>query len=95
MEKLLQLQQHVKAELEENPSSRQSDIVLIMGVFRRTGVDTGKSFAELAMNGELRQMESITRARRKVQAEHPELKNAETAAIRSEREQTFKEYAKA
>ncbi len=95
MEKLKHLDDLVYQELTENPTSRKSDIALILGIFRRTGVDTTKSFAELANSGQLRQMESITRARRKVQAKHPELKDAPTAEIRAEREEIFRNYAKA
>jgi hypothetical protein len=83
----------VYAELSENENARKSDIALIIGVFKRQGIDTRKSFEALAADGDLRQMESITRARRKVQSEHPELRDAETVDLRTEREEVFKEYA--
>lgn len=93
MEQLRQLNDLVRVELTENVAARKSDMTLIMGVFKRQGIDTTKSFAELAASGQLRQMESITRARRKVQSTHPELKDAGTAEIRAEREGVFREYA--
>ena len=37
--------------------------------------------------------ETVTRARRKIQAEHPELKTEETARRRSKEEQRFRAYA--
>ena len=95
MEQMRQLNDIVRVELTENVAARKSDMALIMGVFKRQGIDTSKSFAELAANGQLRQMESITRARRKVQSTHPELKDAEIAELRGERTEIFKAYAHA
>lgn len=95
MEKLNKLTDVVLAELKENVEARRSDTVLLMGVFKRMGIDTRKSFEELAKDGELRQMESITRARRKVQSAHPELRDAGVTVLRKAREEVFKEYAKA
>lgn len=66
-----------------------------MGCFERMGIDTSRSFAELAADGSLRQMESITRARRKVQADSPELKDGTVMELRAAREEEFREYAKA
>lgn len=94
MQQLKQLNKIVKEVLEENPETRRSDIKLIMEVFKRRGVNTSESFATLAVNGQLAQMESITRARRKVQSDYPELKDDHTAELRAEREEVFREYAK-
>lgn len=94
MQQLKQLNKVVKEVLEENPETRKSDIKLIMEVFKRRGVNTSESFATLAVNGQLAQMESITRARRKVQSDYPELKDDHAAELRAEREEVFREYAK-
>lgn len=94
MKTLMRLQDYVLEELTENEDARKSDIELLMGVFKRMGIDTGKSFKELAENGQLGQMESITRARRKVQADHPELRDGRTVEVRREREEVFRDYAK-
>lgn len=94
MQQLKQLNKVVKEVLEENPETRRSDIKLIMEVFKRRGVNTSESFAALAQDGQLGQMESITRARRKVQSDYPELKDDNAAAFRAEREEVFREYAK-
>lgn len=71
MKRLKRLESIVRAELTENEAARKSDTALLMGCFERMGIDTSRSFAELAADGSLRQMESITRARRKVQATLP------------------------
>ncbi len=94
MKSLIKLQDVVLAELTENENSRKSDTELLVGVFRRMGIDTRKSFVELAESGQLRQMESITRARRKLQADHPELRDDYVSEARVKREEIFREYAK-
>lgn len=47
MKQLKQLNKVVYAELVENEAARKSDTALLMGVFKRLGIDTQKSFAEL------------------------------------------------
>ena len=44
MEQLRQLNDLVRVELTENVAARKSDMALIMGVFKRQGIDTSKSF---------------------------------------------------
>lgn len=94
MKRLKRLESIVRAELTENEAARKSDTALLMGCFERMGIDTSRSF-ELAADGSLRQMESITRARRKVQADSPELKDGTVTELRAAREEEFREYAKA
>ena len=94
MKRLNELKTVVYAELVENESARRNDTALVMGVLKRIGVDTSRPFAELSERGELRQLESITRCRRKIQEEHPELKDAIVAEKRIEREEVFKEFAR-
>ena len=94
MKELKDLKAIVREELIKNETARKNDIVLIMCVLKRIGVDTSRSFAELSERGELKQLASITRSRRKVQAEHPELKDASMAEKRIEREEVFKEFAR-
>lgn len=95
MQKLVELKKVVYAELVENEQARSSDTELLLGVFKRLGINTQESFAELANSGKLRQMESITRCRRKIQQEHPELRVEAIADLRNERQQVFKDFAKA
>lgn len=92
--KLLKLKNVVYAELVENEQARKSDTELLLGVFKRLGINTQNSFAELAHSGKLSQMESITRCRRKLQEEHPELKVEPIATLRHDRQQVFKDFAK-
>lgn len=95
MQKLVELKKVVYAELVENEQARCNDTELLLGVFRRLGINTQEPFAELANSGKLRQMESITRCRRKLQQEHPELRVEPTQELRNERQQVFKDFAKA
>lgn len=95
MKRLKRLESIVRAELTENEAARKSDIALLMGCFERMGIDTTRSFAELAADGNLRQMESITRARRKIQADSPELRDGTVTELRAASEEEFREYAKA
>ncbi len=94
MRKLVELKKVVYAELVENEQARRNDTELLLGVFKRLGIDTRKSFAELANSGNLRQMESITRCRRKLQQEYPELRIEPVVKLRNERQQVFKDFAK-
>lgn len=95
MQKLVELKRVVYAELVENEQARRNDTELLLGVFKRLGVNTQEPFAELANSGKLRQMESVTRCRRKLQQEHPELRVESVAELRNERQQIFKDFAKA
>ena len=47
MQKLVELKKVVYAELVENEQARRNDTELLLGVFKRLGIDTRKSFAEL------------------------------------------------
>lgn len=89
---LRQIHLLVKDELLEHPQTRQNDL-FINNVLNRMGIDTSRSFRELATNGQLRHAASITRARRKLQEKHPELKDIATAEIRAEHEEIFRRYA--
>ena len=95
MQKLVELKKVVYAELVENEQARSSDTELLLGVFKRLGINAQESFAELVNSGKLRQMESITRCRRKLQQEYPELRVEPVAELRNERQQIFKDFAKA
>ena len=95
MQKLVELKKVVYAELVENEQARSSDTELLLGVFKRLGINAQESFAELANSGKLRQMEIITRCRRKLQQEYPELRVEPVAELRNERQQIFKDFAKA
>lgn len=44
MQKLVELKKVVYAELVENEQARRNDMELLLGVFKRLGIDTRKSF---------------------------------------------------
>lgn len=92
---LAQLKKVVYAELVENEQARGNDTELVLGVFKRLGINTQESFANLANSGSLRQIESITRTRRKLQQEFPELRIEPVVELRKKRQQVFKDFAKA
>ena len=94
MKRLKRLESIVRAELTENEASRKSDTALLLGCFARMGIDTRRPFADLAVDGSLRQMETITRVRRRVQADSPELRDGTVTRFRAERQETFREYAR-
>lgn len=79
----------VTEELRTNYSARTNDNELILGV------DTNIPFSELIHSGNLpTSFESITRARRKVQAQNPMLKDKPTADLRQEQEEVYRKFAK-
>ncbi len=85
----------VTEELRTNYSARTNDNELILGVMKRLGVDTNIPFSELIHSGNLpTSFESITRARRKVQAQNPMLKDKPTADLRQEQEEVYRKFAK-
>lgn len=93
----------VKAILIDKPDTRNSDNLLYSEVLERIGQAEGVNIGRMAICDVLRNMkhlqlptiETVGRCRRKIQEKHPELRAAvEVAAIRSEREGVFKEYAK-
>ena len=90
--KMETMQEIVKKVLEDYPETRANDDKLRVIVLEKMGVDTGKSFFTLALSGELKCIESITRARRKVQEIHPELKEPEMAEIRLNEEEAYHFY---
>lgn len=84
----------IHAELRSNEAARKNDNALIIGVLHRLGIDTSVPFDQLVMNPHRPNFESITRARRKVQEEFPELRDKVTVSQRKERELAFRKYAK-
>lgn len=85
----------VTEELKSNYSARTNNNELILGVMKRLGVNTNASFAELVGSGNLpTSFESITRARRKVQEQNPQLKDGKTVELRQEQEETYRNFAK-
>ena len=98
MSKVNKIERIVKRVLAENPITRGDDFVLITQVYDELGINTNCSFFNLMFNHvyyELPSVESITRARRKLQSEYEELRATESMRrIRRKEEQDFREYSK-
>ena len=89
----------VKEILTAYPETRSCDNQLIIRVWQSYGMDMSISAAEILENYKqygLPSLESIRRARQKVQAKHPELKpDPRVTAIREELQDGYIELAKA
>lgn len=93
MKHLLNIEKCVKEELENNYSARTNDYDLILGVVKRFGIDVNIPFRQIVKRKDLPSFKSIMRARRKVQAEYPELKDAQTTQARQEKQEIYKKYS--
>ena len=95
-ERLYRLDKIIKKILEEDEMSRKDDNYLIFKVVQEIAPDmAGSTFANVMFSAQKRGLsfESITRARRKVQQEHPELSDKKTVEIREEETQEYVAYA--
>lgn len=89
----------VKYVLENYPDSRRDDFALIGRVYMALEEDTliKKTFIDVMLNHRkynLPSFHTITRARRKIFEQHPELKPKEATKKRAEEEKKFRRYAK-
>lgn len=93
-QKLVQVSELVEKVLEEYPETRTNDNLLIYRVLIKNNNSlASKSFTEVMRSTEM-SFESITRARRKIQKERPELKDSTVAAFRYEQETIFRSFYK-
>lgn len=88
----------VKAVLTEYPDARDDDFILINRVYQKLKFDAGSTYFDELMTGHkkyhLPSFESITRARRKLQAEYPELRaTKQVQAVRRYEQESFRNYA--
>ena len=82
--------------LETKPNTRADDYVLILEVLKEY-IDPNMSLATLLLHHAelgIPSIETITRARRKLQEQYPHLVDADAKLIRKEEEKEFREYAK-
>ena len=99
MSKLKKLETVVKHVLEEFEETRSDDFKLIYSVYRELDFahTTRELFYEIMMNHDLYKLpsfESITRCRRKLVKEYPELKPIEKVQkVREEKESEYINYA--
>lgn len=98
MSKIQRVESLVKSILELDPEARNDDFKLIAEVYYYLNDETGKLPFNIVMLAhkelKLPSVESITRARRKLQAQYDYLKaSKEIAAIRENEEEEFRRYA--
>ena len=93
----------VKAILERDSASRNSDSILYFRVINQIAMTKGDNMRNISTFDFLLNMkdwgyppfESVRRARQKIQAEHPELASSERIEkLRAANELTFREYAR-
>ena len=89
------MQKKINALLESNKKYRKSDAILMARLWydhlsHKLNSMTALDLLMMLSKGELPNWESITRARRKIQSENPELRDEETFRLREERELEFR-----
>lgn len=103
MKRLKELSNRVKTILEENERARDSDNVLYLHVLRSYGEEKGIDIDKMSVpmlllhcrDMGLPSLESMGRARRKVQELYPELRSSDDVqAKKEEREEAYRNFAK-
>lgn len=105
MKKILEVAKRVEMILQEKPETRDDDNLLWLEAVRETVRDweTGNKMCELTFAYVLKNIrslglpsfETVSRARRKIQAKHPALRGSERAAKgRAKKEKVYKEFAR-
>lgn len=99
MSKIKVIEPLVKNILEENPEARKDDFKLIAEVYYRLNKEIGKLSFNVVMLGhkelKLPSVESITRARRKLQANYEYLRpDKKIEELRAKEKTEFRRYAK-
>lgn len=104
MQKILNTSKMVKLALTVCPETRNSDSFLYLKIIEQMAIDKGMNIQHISLPSFLENFarwgfppfETVRRTRQKIQAEFPELASNETvAAFREEKEEVFREYAKA
>lgn len=96
LSKLLKLDKTVEEILREDELARRDDCYLILRVIQKSNPKLAtETFFDVMINAKSHgiSFESITRARRKVQRNHPELADAETESARQAEQLEYMEYA--
>ena len=89
--KLNKLKDLVLNILQDKPKTRDSDRILYDEFLKKIGVDTHYMTAyEMLHNPDMPSIESVGRARRKAQEEHPELKAS--AGVEKRRMEMYNDY---
>ena len=97
MSKLHTMEKVVLQALETQPETRKDDFLLMLAVCENTDADIiGTTFKEAMIHHKLLKIpnwKSVERARRKIQAQRPDLVEPDTAEERRKEEATYREYA--
>lgn len=86
----------VEEALLKNKASRGDNFILYLEVLKKY-IDLNLSIKDVFENHlilGIPSLESITRARRKLQEKHPELKDDDVAAVREMEEEDYKNYSR-
>lgn len=78
--------------LTDYPETRVNDVELVLRVLAKLNVNTGEPFVNLARSGKLCHLESITRHRRQLLLDYPELKVVSVRERRKLKEEKYHEY---
>ena len=89
-----QIQNVVKKDIIVDEISRNNDNHLICETMRRMGFNIERSFKDVMNDNLTPSFESITRARRKLQQEHPNLKDNYVAQLRVQQEEIYREFSR-
>lgn len=95
LERLEKLNKIVEKILEDDRYARENDVYLTLKVIQKIyPEDIGNTFENVMMkiSGQKLSFESITRCRRKIQENRPELKDRKTAEIRDSEQIEFIEF---
>ena len=96
MAKLKMVEPLVEEALINNKSCRGDNFILYLEVLKKY-IDLNLSIKDVFLNHDLLgipSLESITRARRKLQEKHPELKDVQAALIREQEEEAYIDYSR-
>lgn len=96
MAKLNKISNIVLRVLDQHKDARKDDFILFSYVLDELGVPSNFDMRTMLRNSVifgLPSFESVSRSRRKVQAAHPELKDAKAVEIRAAEEKEYREFA--
>lgn len=96
MAKIKLIEPLVEEALINNKACRGDNFILYLEVLKKY-IDLNLSIKDVFLNHDLLgipSLESITRARRKLQEKHPELKDLQAVLIREQEEQQYINYAR-
>lgn len=96
MAKIYHVETLVEEALKKNPATRGDNFILYLEVLKKF-ISTDLSLEEVFRNHvalRIPSLETITRCRRKLQEQNPDLKTERATKIRKDEEKDFKKYSK-